>query len=371
MTKIERLSDNVYVFTSDRYAQVTAGVVLTPDGAIVIDTLPYEDETRDMREFIERKLGSVVRYVVNTHHHADHVFGTWIFGGAQVVAHALCAELLHTRTREGLKRAQQDSPDMAKVHIVLPQVTFRTSQFRLTLGGKTLILTHSPGHSPDLVTVLVNEDRVLFASDTVMSIPVIAGTGGSLKNLLGSLQDVVLTDVEMLVQGHGDVILRGEIRESVRGQIRYLQTIDAHVRRTLKRRLSKETLANYLLASTNLVKVQMGGLADNLHQTNVNALYDQLRRSVRPYPSTPRTRPAAAPKPRLRKPPAAKRSSPVRKAARPAPKPAARTAKRKVVQPKAKSKPVKTKKELSKADKKLKHKREKSARKAAKAKKSK
>lgn len=371
MTKIERLSDNVYVFTSDRYAQVTAGVVLTPDGAIVIDTLPYEDETRDMREFIERKLGSVVRYVVNTHHHADHVFGTWIFGGAHVVAHALCAELLHTRTREGLKRAQQDSPDMAKVHIVLPQVTFRTRQFRLTLGGKTLILTHSPGHSPDLVTVLVNEDRVLFASDTVMSIPVIAGTGGSLKNLLGSLQDVVLTDVEMLVQGHGDVILRGEIRDSVRGQIRYLQTIDAHVRRTLKRRLSKETLANYLLAATNLVKVQMGGLAENLHQTNVNALYDQLRRSVRPYPSTPRTRPAAVAKPRVRKPLAAKRSSPVRKAARPAPKPAARTAKRKLVQPKAKSKPVKSKKELRKADKKLKHKREKSARKAAKAKKSK
>ena len=371
MTKTERLSENVYVFTSDRYAQVTAGVVLTPDGAIVIDTLPYEDETRDMREFIERKLGSVVRYVVNTHHHADHVFGTWIFGGAQVVAHALCAELLHTRTREGLKRAQQDSPDMLKVQIVLPQVTFRTSQFRLTLGGKTLILTHSPGHSPDLVTVLVNEDRVLFASDTVMSIPVIAGNGGSLKNLLASLQDVVLTDVEMLVQGHGDVILRGEIRDSVRGQIRYLQSIDAHVRRTLKRRLSKETLVNYLLASTNLVKVQMGGLAENLHQTNVNALYDQLRRSVRPYPSAPRTRPAAAAKSKLRKPLAAKKSSPGRKAARPAPKPAPGAAKRKAGQPKAKSKPAKTKKELRKADKKLKHKQEKSARKAAKAKKSK
>ena len=260
---------------------------------------------------------------------------------------------------------------MARVKIVLPQVTFRTSQFRLTLGGKTLILTHSPGHSPDLVTVLVNEDRVLFASDTVMSIPVIAGMGGSLKNLLGSLQDVVLTDVEMLVQGHGDVILRGEIRDSVRDQIRYLQTIDAHVRRTLKRRLSKETLEKFLLASTNLVKVQMGGLAESLHQTNVNALYDQLRRSVRPYASTPRARPAAAAKPRLRKPPAAKRPSPVRKAARSAPKPAARPAKPKVVQPKAKLKPVKTKKEIHKAKKELKRKREKTARKLAKAKKSK
>ena len=37
----ERVSEDVYVFTSELYAQVTAGAVLSADGAIVIDTLPF------------------------------------------------------------------------------------------------------------------------------------------------------------------------------------------------------------------------------------------------------------------------------------------------------------------------------------------
>ena len=40
MTQIERVTDDVYVFTSELYAQVTAGVINTRLGAILIDTLP-------------------------------------------------------------------------------------------------------------------------------------------------------------------------------------------------------------------------------------------------------------------------------------------------------------------------------------------
>ena len=37
----ERVTDNVYVFTSEAYAQVTAGAVVTSEGTVVIDTLPF------------------------------------------------------------------------------------------------------------------------------------------------------------------------------------------------------------------------------------------------------------------------------------------------------------------------------------------
>ena len=33
------------------------------------------------------------------------------------------------------------------------------------------MLTHAPGHTPDLITVYVKEDKILFASDTVMPVP--------------------------------------------------------------------------------------------------------------------------------------------------------------------------------------------------------
>ncbi|MBM2844548.1 MAG: hypothetical protein HW404_2385, partial [Anaerolineales bacterium] len=49
----ERVAENVHVFTSELYAQVNAGVVVGPEWSVVIDTLAYPDETREMRDFIE------------------------------------------------------------------------------------------------------------------------------------------------------------------------------------------------------------------------------------------------------------------------------------------------------------------------------
>jgi len=59
----ERVSDNVYWFQSDVYAQVTAGAVAGPQWAVVIDTLALPDETLGMREFIEHELGDIIRRI--------------------------------------------------------------------------------------------------------------------------------------------------------------------------------------------------------------------------------------------------------------------------------------------------------------------
>ena len=62
----ERVSENVFWFQSEVYAQVTAGVVAGPQWAVVIDTLALPDETLSIREFIEHELNVPVRYVINT-----------------------------------------------------------------------------------------------------------------------------------------------------------------------------------------------------------------------------------------------------------------------------------------------------------------
>ena len=69
----ERVSDNVYWFQSEVYAQVTAGAITGPQWAVVIDTLALPEETIEMRSYIEEQLGVPVRYVINTHYHADHI----------------------------------------------------------------------------------------------------------------------------------------------------------------------------------------------------------------------------------------------------------------------------------------------------------
>ncbi|MEI6291806.1 MAG: MBL fold metallo-hydrolase, partial [Chloroflexota bacterium] len=93
----ERVSENVFWFQSELYAQVTAGVIAGPQWAVLIDTLAIPEETLLIREFIEHELGLQVRYVINTHYHADHTWGNCYFPGATIVSHSLCRELMHEK----------------------------------------------------------------------------------------------------------------------------------------------------------------------------------------------------------------------------------------------------------------------------------
>ena len=93
----ERISDDVYVFTSGMYAQVTASAIVTTEGVVVIDTLPFPGETRQVIEYIERR--APIKYVIYTHYHADHTYGGYLFRNAQFIAHELCRELAHHARR--------------------------------------------------------------------------------------------------------------------------------------------------------------------------------------------------------------------------------------------------------------------------------
>ncbi len=134
--KRNRISDGVYVFTSGMYAEVTATVIFTDEGAVLVDTLPFPQETRVIREFIEQR-GEPVRYVINTHSHADHIYGTYQFPDAEVVAHYLCRRLMERHAEEALLGARQQTPQLAEVKIVYPNLLFNDSM-TLRIGGRTI-----------------------------------------------------------------------------------------------------------------------------------------------------------------------------------------------------------------------------------------
>ena len=137
----ERVSENVFWFQSEVYAQVTAGVVAGPQWAVVIDTLALPDETLSIREFIEHELNVPVRYVINTHYHADHAWGNCFFPGATVIAHERCREYLIERGIPSLEAAQKQNPALRQVKIVLPQMTFTDGEVTLRVGKKNLIIS--------------------------------------------------------------------------------------------------------------------------------------------------------------------------------------------------------------------------------------
>ena len=275
--KRDRVSDGVYVFTSGLFAEVTATVIFTDDGAVVVDTLPFPQETRQIRDFVDQRRTRVA-YVINTHWHADHVYGTYLFPEADVVAHYRCRRLMERYAETALADAKLQTPQLAEVQIRLPELLFN-DMMTLRVGGKTVELNYSPGHSRDVITVHVVEDRLMIASDTVMPVPYIVG--GDLDDLIGSLTAIKQNNLENLVQGHGEVLLRGEIEETLDHNIRYLRNVDRLVRERIARGVPRSGILDITIEECELSRIPLGGLVQKLHQANLLTLYDNYRTEMK------------------------------------------------------------------------------------------
>jgi cyclase len=270
----ERISDDIFVFTSSLYAQVTAGAVLTSEGTVIIDTLPFPSEARQMAEFVSRRSNGGIRYVILTHYHADHTYGAYLFRDAEVISHALCRDWIVEHGQAGLEAARAQTPDLAEVQIRAPDVVFEGGEMTLRLGNKTLQLLHSPGHTVDSIVVHVKDDRILFAADTVMPVPYIVD--GDQKAFVESLRMLRSLSLENIVQGHGEVILRGEINETLDSSIRYLEAIQSRVNKAIAAQKPREAMREISIESCGKSRISLNGLVQQLHAANLFSLYDRL-----------------------------------------------------------------------------------------------
>lgn len=274
MLKRERVAENVYTFQSEVYAQVNAGAVVGSNWAVVIDTLAFPDETLEIRRFIEQELQVPVRYLINTHYHADHTWGNYLFPSTTILSRTLCRQLLDTRGRASLEAAKKQGTSFRQVRIVLPHLTFAEGTLSIRIGKKTITLSSFPGHSPDNLGVIVEEDRVMFAGDVFMPIPYIVD--GNVDDMITSLKTIAKMGLENVIQGHGDIVLRGEIEGSVKDNLAYLSAIRRAVRKAGRRKYPRDILEDVGVEECGKSRVLMGGLAEELHQRNLYAMYEQL-----------------------------------------------------------------------------------------------
>jgi len=270
----ERVSDDIYVFTSDLYAQVTASAVVTREGIIAIDTLPFPEETRFMIEFLEGLGRGGIRYLIDTHWHGDHTYGNYLFEGVQLVGHQRCTDALLELGAPTLEDSKETSPELEEVELRVPDITFEQGDMLLHLGGKSLQMVLTPGHTMDSTVVYVREDKVLLAADTVMPLPYFVW--GSREEFIASLERVLEFNMDSIVQGHGEVLLRGEIQAAIQGSMRYLNLLYKKVKRVIEDGGGLEALRRIDIESCGKSRIPLNGLVQDLHEANLYALYQQM-----------------------------------------------------------------------------------------------
>lgn len=145
------LDDAAFALGICSYAVVDGGE------ALVYDTHVSLAHARAIRAVLAAE-GAVIRYVVLSHWHVDHVAGNAAFTDCPIVASARTAELLAAH------RGELEAGDPPIRSLVLPTRTFDDA-LDLVVGSTPVALRRFEIHSPDATVALV--DDLLLAGDTL------------------------------------------------------------------------------------------------------------------------------------------------------------------------------------------------------------
>jgi cyclase len=272
----ERVSEEIFLFTSDRYALVNAVAVLTERGTVVVDALPFPDEARQIARFLEVRSGMDFYALILTHHHMDHVYGLYAFPERiDVISSELCRNRLLEIGESSLEQARESDPDFDEVRLRLPTVTFDTGEFFVNAGNRTFRLFPLPGHTADNIGVFIEEDEVLITGDAVMAIPIIAD--GDWEEEIKTLKLIKDIQPDTVVQGHGEVILRGEVDVVMDLYIDYLHCVREQAEQVLKKGRDRKEIWNIPLEACGLERVPLGIASHQLHVANILSVYDKLK----------------------------------------------------------------------------------------------
>lgn len=271
----ERVSDDIYVFTSGLYAQVTASAVVHREGIVVMDTLPFPEETREMIDYLNSLGKGKIKYLINSHWHADHTFGNYLFDDdVQMVCHRRCYDNLLNYGQRAIDEAKANTPEFEEVELRIPDIIFEDGGLVLHIGNKSVELHLMPGHTNDQTVAFAREDKVMLASDAMMPVPYFIA--GDRYQMRASLLSMLNFTLESMVQGHGEVLLRGEIPKAINASVAYLDTIEEKVRHVVQQGESPDSLKQFLIDDCGLSRIPLNGLVQELHQINLRQLYDEF-----------------------------------------------------------------------------------------------
>jgi cyclase len=281
---MEQVTENV--FTNTKLRGCNPSFVITSDGVVVIDTPQLPTKAVEMREEAEG-LGPI-RYVVNTEHHVDHIFGNYFFKGAGTVVHhqgvydnfmvptpdldpyAYALEAIPTDDPDGEallpdRDAYYDDPNKATLSF--------TGDLILQVGDHTIRLLHTPGHTPGQIAVHVPSEGVVFTGDTIFSECQTWLMTSDVMQWLDALERIRALDFETIVPGHGPIQPKSYLDTQRANLLDWVAAVAAAVAKGWSR---DETVERVHFRDRYPVDIGQGYMMDHIQHLNARSLYDKM-----------------------------------------------------------------------------------------------
>ena len=196
-----KIKDDLFVIHND-FVPGNTTVLVTNQGVVLVDD-KFEIDHENIMAQLKKITNQPVKYVINTHYHADH-------SGGNPKLQGLGAQVITSQQARD-KMVEIKQPGMANVTL--------DNSLRLFLGGKRLeVYRFGRAHTDGDIVVLFPDHRVLSAGDMFTfgdATPQLidyAG-GGSARDWTGTLDGALRLEFDQVVPGHGLVTTKQEMRK--------------------------------------------------------------------------------------------------------------------------------------------------------------
>jgi cyclase len=287
------------VYTDTTLRGCNPSYVVTSDGVVVIDTPQLPTRAVAMRR--EAEAHGPIRYLINTEHHVDHIFGNYYFKGAgTVVNHRGLYErfMVVFPELDPFAYAYQSIPgdDPKGTDLDAPEgvalwpdrdeyyrdpnkgtIVF-TGDLTLRVGDHTFDCLHTPGHTPGQLAVHVPEERVVFTGDTIFSGCQTWLMTSNVAQWLDALERIRSLDVDLIVPGHGPVVTK----QYLDVQRSHLMEWKTAVATAIAKGWSREETVERVDYRDRFgpVDVGQGYMMDYIQNLNAASLYDKLTGAI-------------------------------------------------------------------------------------------
>ena len=218
MPEFCQLAKDVYAFLQPPLVWYSsAGVIIGDRDVIVVDSLTNAAMTQSLRAEISRVKDKPIRFLINTHSHADHVYTNHLFPEATVIS----AHRGREQT-EANQKVQDQHDELFAKHF--SDVDFRGGRYTLqdmSFSGslsfyqgvrEVRILELGVGHSESDVVVHLPGEKIVFCGDVFLNgLPPLPGEG-HVTETLAHYKAIEALDAEIYVPGHGDLGILADVR---------------------------------------------------------------------------------------------------------------------------------------------------------------
>lgn len=211
--RLTKIRDGIYVQTakSTPQANSNAGIIVTSDGVVLVDTGQTAIDSREVADAVRTLTPQPVRFIINTETHGDHTSGHFLFSPPAVVINHEGAgeEMKQAFDPKRITELEAQSPAMRAavqgLRLVPPHVEYSGEKITLRVGARTLVLLNlGTTHSLANTAVWLPNERVLFAASVAVEGQInTVRPHTNIPDMLAVMKTMRALNAEVVIPGHG------------------------------------------------------------------------------------------------------------------------------------------------------------------------